>query len=192
MKKHIISSEKLVFEQIRTIIGQDYKLELSKESEALIVKCRTYLDNKISSQIEPIYGVTTGFGALCNHNISKDDLCLLQKNLVVSHACGTGDEVPKDIVRLMLLLKVQSLSYGYSGVQLKTVQRLIDMFNNEVLPVIYQQGSLGASGDLSPLAHMSLPLLNLGEVYYKGEKKPAAEVCKVFGWEPIDLQSKEG
>ncbi|MDD3876223.1 MAG: histidine ammonia-lyase [Bacteroidales bacterium] len=192
MGKHIISSEKLVFDQVRTILQQGLKIELSKDSEDRIIKCRQYLDKKISSQIEPIYGVTTGFGALCNHSISKEDLGLLQRNLVVSHACGTGDEVPADIVKLMLLLKVQSLSYGYSGVQLKTVQRLIDMFNHDVIPVVYQLGSLGASGDLSPLAHMSLPLLNLGEVIYEGEKYPASIICDKFGWEPIDLQSKEG
>ncbi len=119
-------------------------------------------------QTAPIYGISTGFGSLCDTNISKEDLGQLQENLVMSHACGTGDLVPKEIIRLMLLLKAQSLSYGHSGVQLITVQRLIDFYNEDILPVVYQMGSLGASGDLAPLAHLALPLLGMGEVYYKG------------------------
>ncbi|MCL2510843.1 MAG: histidine ammonia-lyase, partial [Bacteroidales bacterium] len=115
-----------------------------------------------------------------------------QENLVMSHACGMGEEVPQEIVKLMLFLKIQSLSYGHSGLQLLTVQRLIDFFNNDVLPVVYQQGSLGASGDLAPLAHLSLPLLGKGEVYFKGAKRPTVEVLKEMRWEPIQLQSKEG
>ena len=110
----------------------------------------------------------------------------------MSHACGTGDRVPNEIVKLMLLLKVQSLSYGNSGVQLVTVQRLVDFFNNDILPVVFQQGSLGASGDLAPLAHLSLPLLGMGEVEVDGEIRPAAEVLEKYGWSPIELQSKEG
>ena len=124
--------------------------------------------------------------------IPEDQLSQLQYNLVVSHACGIGEKVRPEIVKLMLLLKVQCLSYGHSGAQLVTVQRLIDMFNNDILPVVYQQGSLGASGDLAPLAHLSLPLLGLGEVVYKGKTMPSAEVLSVMGWEPIRLQSKEG
>ena len=140
----------------------------------------------------PIYGINTGFGSLCNTSISDEDLSQLQENLVKSHACGTGDEVPSEIVKLMLLLKVQGLSYGHSGVALTTVQRLIDFYNADVIPVVYQQGSLGASGDLAPLAHMSLPLLGLGEVYFEGKKVASHEVLAQKGWEPITLQSKEG
>ena len=146
----------------------------------------------MKSQKEPIYGITTGFGSLCNISIGADQLKQLQKNLVMSHSCGVGERVPREIVRLMLLLKAQSLSYGNSGVQLITVQRLLDFFNNDVTPVVYQQGSLGASGDLAPLANMSLPLIGLGEVEYKGVIRPAAEVLAEFGWEPVELQSKEG
>ncbi|MCD4694674.1 MAG: histidine ammonia-lyase [Bacteroidales bacterium] len=192
MKTHQINSQLLNFEDIDQIFRQNKKLELSEEAKKKIRKCRNYLDEKMESQTEPIYGINTGFGALYNHTISKEDLSTLQKNLVMSHACGTGDEVPQEIVKLMLLLKAQSLSYGHSGVQLETVQRLIDFFNNDVLPVIYQLGSLGASGDLAPLAHLSLPLLGLGEVYYKGQKRSSAEVLKEFNWEPIELKSKAG
>ena len=192
MNTHYISAETLTFERVNEIITKGYKLALSEDAKARIQKCRDYLDKKMETQTTPIYGITTGFGSLCNHNISKEDLSTLQKNLVMSHACGTGEFVPKEIIRIMILLKVQSLSYGNSGVQVITVQRLIDFFNNDVLPVVYNQGSLGASGDLAPLANLMLPLLGLGEVHYKGEIVPAEVVMKEFGWEPITLQSKEG
>ena len=192
MNTHYISAETLTFARVNEIITKGYKLALSEDAKARIQKCRDYLDKKMETQTTPIYGITTGFGSLCNHSISKEDLSTLQKNLVMSHACGTGEFVPKEIIRIMILLKVQSLSYGNSGVQVITVQRLIDFFNNDVLPVVYNQGSLGASGDLAPLANLMLPLLGLGEVHYKGEVVPAEVVMKEFGWEPITLQSKEG
>ena len=192
MNTHYISAETLTFERVNEIITKGYKLALSEDAKARIQKCRDYLDKKMETQTTPIYGITTGFGSLCNHSISKEDLSTLQKNLVMSHACGTGEFVPKEIIRIMILLKVQSLSYGNSGVQVVTVQRLIDFFNNDVLPVVYNQGSLGASGDLAPLANLMLPLLGLGEVHYKGEIVPAEVVMKEFGWEAITLQSKEG
>ena len=192
MNTHYISAETLTFERVNEIITKGYKLALSEDAKARIQKCRDYLDKKMETQTTPIYGITTGFGSLCNHSISKEDLSTLQKNLVMSHACGTGEFVPKEIIRIMILLKVQSLSYGNSGVQVVTVQRLIDFFNNDVLPVVYNQGSLGASGDLAPLANLMLPLLGLGEVHYKGEIVPAEVVMKEFGWEAITLHSKEG
>ena len=189
---HTISNRHLTIEKVNEIVSKGLKLELSKESEAAIVKCRKFLDSKMEDIGRPVYGVTTGFGSLCNITIPAEDLSQLQHNLVMSHACGTGETVRPEIVKLMLLLKVQSLSYGYSGVQLVTVQRLMDMFNNDILPVVYQQGSLGASGDLAPLAHLCLPLIGMGEVYYKGSVRPSAEVWAELGWEPIKLQSKEG
>ena len=192
MELHYISAERLTIERVGEILENNIQIALSKDAENRIVRCREYLDNKMSSQTEPIYGITTGFGSLCNISISADELGTLQKNLVMSHACGTGDRVPSQIVKLMLLLKVQSLSYGHSGVQLATVERLIDMFNNNVLPVVYQQGSLGASGDLAPLAHLCLPLLGLGEVEVEGMPMPTTEVMEQLGWVPISLQSKEG
>ncbi len=189
---HYISSEVLSIETIQEIITQDKKLALSNEAKENILKCRSYLDSKMESHEAPIYGINTGFGSLCNVIISNDNLSKLQENLVKSHACGIGDEVPHEIVKIMLLLKIQSLSYGNSGVQLITVQRLVDFYNNYILPVIYNQGSLGASGDLAPLAHLSLPLLGEGEVYFDGFRQPAKTVLEKFGWEPIVLQSKEG
>ena len=189
---HIISNKRLTIEKVNEIILKGKKLKLSAESEAAIVKCRKFLDSKMEDIGRPVYGVTTGFGSLCNISIPAEDLSQLQHNLVMSHACGTGETVRPEIVKLMLLLKVQSLSYGYSGVQLITVQRLMDMFNNDILPVVYQQGSLGASGDLAPLAHMCLPLIGMGEVMYNGEVRQSADVWAEMGWEPIRLQSKEG
>ena len=146
----------------------------------------------MENQKEPIYGITTGFGSLCDVTVDRDQLSQLQKNLVMSHACGVGEEVPSEIVRLMLLLKIKSLSYGYSGVRLETVNRLVDMYNERVIPIVYQQGSLGASGDLAPLANMSLPLIGMGEVWFKGERRDSAFVNSLFGWEPLELASKEG
>ena len=189
---HIISKAHLSLERLKEIIDNNEKLELSQEAVEAIVKCRNYLDSKMDDIGRPVYGVTTGFGSLYNVTIPKEDLSQLQHNLVMSHACGAGETVNPQIVKLMLLLKAQSLSYGHSGAQLITVQRLLDMFNNDILPVVYQQGSLGASGDLAPLAHMSLPLIGLGEVLYKGKVRPSAEVWAEMGWEPIRLQSKEG
>ncbi len=189
---HHISHEHLSIDKLRDIFESGEKLDLSPEAVQAIEKCRRYLDRKMEDLDHPIYGITTGFGSLYNVTIPEEDLSQLQYNLVVSHACGTGDTVRPEIVKLMLFLKAQSLSYGHSGAQLITVQRLIDMYNNDILPVVYQQGSLGASGDLAPLAHMSLPLIGLGEVLYKGQIRQAADVWKEFGWEPIRLQSKEG
>jgi histidine ammonia-lyase len=189
---HSITTSLLDFDTISEIISRGKKLELSEEAKKNITACREYLDKKMATQKAPIYGINTGFGSLCNVIIPDNDLEQLQQNLVMSHACGTGDEVPQDIVKLMLLLKIQALAYGKSAVQLQTVERLVDFFNHDILPVVYQQGSLGASGDLAPLAHMSLPLLGLGEVYYKGEKRPATEVLNSVNLKPIRLKSKEG
>ena len=189
---HKISTTQIDLNTIQTILYSNSKIELSEEAKNNILACRNYLDKKMASQKEPIYGINTGFGSLCNVSISDNDLEQLQKNLVMSHACGTGDEVPQEIVKLMLLLKVQALSYGKSAVQLQTVERLAFFFNNNILPVVYQQGSLGASGDLSPLAHMCLPLLGLGEVYFEGKKQKSEDVLKKFELTPIQLKSKEG
>ena len=189
---HYIDSLPLDLTKIQDIITSDARLALSDGAIHRIKKCRAYLDEKTKSISKPIYGINTGFGSLYNVKINDENLQKLQENLVMSHACGTGDEVPVEIVKLMILFKIKSLSYGHSGVQLSTVERLIDFYNNNIIPVVYTQGSLGASGDLSPLAHMSLPLIGLGEVYFKGEKKSSEEVLKTFSWDKIKLQSKEG
>lgn len=189
---HYISSTVLDIETIWNLILNKTKLKLSDEAKVNIERCRQYLDHKIAADRTPVYGINTGFGSLCNVRIADTHLSELQRNLVMSHACGTGDLVDPEIVKLMLLLKIQSLSYGHSGVQLQTVLRLIECYNQEVIPVVYTQGSLGASGDLAPLAHLSLPLIGKGRVYYKGEITSVDKVMKQLGWEPIELKAKEG
>lgn len=189
---HYITSAVIDLKEIKEILDKDKKLALSEEAISNIEKARRYLDGKMKENKTPIYGINTGFGSLCNVKISPENLTQLQENLVMSHACGTGEKISAIIVKLMLLLKIQSLSYGNSGVSLETVNRLVDFFNNDLLPVVYSQGSLGASGDLAPLAHLSLPLIGKGEMYYKGAIVPSETILQKFGWKPVKLQSKEG
>lgn len=189
---YYIGSGELDFEIIEKIINKNLKLELAPEAKERIQKCRDYLDKKIESQKTPMYGITTGFGSLCNKNISPDELTRLQENLVKSHACSVGEEISPVIVKLMMLLKAHALSLGYSGVQVITVQRIIDFFNNDIIPIVCDRGSLGASGDLAPLANLFLPLIGAGDVYYQGKKREAMSVLDEFGWKPIRLMSKEG
>lgn len=189
---YLITPDNFSVKQAADILKTGVNIALSKEAENAVLKCREYLDKKTASNKTPVYGINTGFGSLYKTNIKPEDLGTLQENLVKSHACGTGDEVPAEIVKLMLLLKIQGLSYGKSGVQLETVERLITFYNHDILPVVYTQGSLGASGDLAPLAHLSLPLLGLGEVRYKGKKLPTKEVYKKTDLKPLTLKSKEG
>ena len=189
---HKIDLQQLTFRGVFNILKNDLKIQLSNEVKERIVKCRTYLDKKIAETTEPIYGINTGFGSLCDTSISSEDLGKLQENLVMSHSSGTGELVPNEIVKLMMLLKIQAFSQGYSGVQLETVERLVDFYNHDVIPVVFRLGSLGASGDLAPLAHMSLPLLGKGEVFYKGKRRKSGEVLKKLGLKPLRLQSKEG
>ncbi|WP_133273240.1 histidine ammonia-lyase [Hymenobacter radiodurans] len=165
---------------------------LSDEARQRVATCYEYLRNRLEQSDAPIYGINTGFGALCNTGIAPQQRRQLQLNLLMSHACGTGEEVPEEVVRLMLLLKAQSLSYGHSGVQVATVQRLLDFYNREMYPVVYQQGSLGASGDLAPLAHLCLPLLGLGEVNYQGYRLASTDALSLFSWPAIELEAKEG
>ena len=163
-----IGSGDLSFELIERILTENLKLELAPEAKARIQRCRDYLDQKIAQSDEPLYGITTGFGSLCNKNISADELGTLQENLIKSHACSVGEEIRPVIVKLMMLLKAHALSLGHSGVQVITVQRILDFFNNDVLPI------------------------GVGDVYYKGRKREAISVLDEFGWEPVRLMSKEG
>lgn len=192
MQNFKIGSAVLDLPLISKISSGRTQLSLSEKSEKDIIKCREYLDNRFLTNDESVYGINTGFGFLQYVKIPDEDLSTLQHNLLLSHACGTGEEVPAEIVKLMLLLKIQSLSYGHSGVALTTVNRLIDFYNHDILPVVFTQGSLGASGDLAPLAHLTLPLIGEGDVYYKGKKMNAAQMLTTMGWAPLQLQSKEG
>src|SRR5664279_2833604 len=187
-----LDKSELTFQQVKNFLKYDQLVSITFGAHEAILKCRQYLDEKLNNSDELFYGINTGFGFLQNVQIDKEQLRTLQSNLLLSHACGMGEEVPVEIVKLMMMLKIKSLSYGYSGIGIEVVKRLMDMHNNNVLPVIYTQGSLGASGDLAPLSHLSLPLIGLGEVYFEGKKIPAADALKKMEWEPISLQSKEG
>jgi histidine ammonia-lyase len=189
---HAISSNELTLSDLAAIAFEEVTLTLSPEAENKINRCRSYLDEKIKNTAQPIYGINTGFGSLYNTHIPNDQLEKLQENLVKSHACGTGPTIPDEIVRLMLFLKVQSLAYGYSGVQVQTVQRLADYFNQKVYPVIYEMGSLGASGDLAPLAHLALTLIGQGEVHFENKLFSGRSINEHFKWEPIHFKAKEG
>lgn len=192
MKVVTINRKWLRLEEIEVILTTPTQLQLDDETRKEIQKCRDFLDSKIGNSSDLIYGVNTGFGSLCNTAISSEDLSTLQSNLVRSHACGMGEMVPLEIVKRMLLLKIIGLSHGKSGVQVETVERLIYFFNNNIFPIVYQQGSLGASGDLAPLAHLSLPLLGEGEVVYNGVIRSTGEVYAELNLQPVVLQSKEG
>lgn len=192
MNTFTITNEWVSLEKLDEILNSNTSLALSEEAKAAILKCRAYLDEKVAKSDRLIYGINTGFGSLCDTAISSEDLEQLQRNLVLSHACGMGERVPEEIVRRLLILKIMGLSHGASGVQLETVERLIFFFNNHIHPVVFQQGSLGASGDLAPLAHLVLPLLGEGTVVFEGKEYTSQEINERFGLEPIALRSKEG
>lgn len=187
-----ISTQPFDIQTIYNLILNQTTVEISEDAILKIKECRAYLERKIADSKAPIYGINTGFGALCNVKVSNENLKKLQANLVRSHACGTGALVPQSVIKLMLLLKIKALCFGHSGVQLKTVQRLVDFYNSDILPVVYTQGSLGASGDLAPLAHIALALIGEGEVWFQGIKQPTSKVLKEKAWAPIKLQPKEG
>ncbi|WP_035567433.1 histidine ammonia-lyase [Hymenobacter sp. IS2118] len=193
MPTHTISpAQPLTLAALAALLADGRPVALGDDAKARITACHTYLHQRIAEDDGPIYGINTGFGSLCNVAIPQEARAQLQVNLMMSHTCGTGAEVPGHLVRLMLLLKAQSLSYGHSGVQTITAERLVAMYNREMLPVVYEQGSLGASGDLAPLAHLCLPLLGLGEVNYMGYRLSATDAMSLFSWAPIVLQAKEG
>ena len=188
----LLNNQHLSFKDDKDFIDDEKLVSIADEAKALIEKCRNYLDKKVANDDSLYYGINTGFGFLQNVKIDKNQIEQLQYNLLMSHACGMGDEVPQPIVRLMLMLKIKSLSYGHSGVQMATVNSLMEMCNENVLPIVYTQGSLGASGDLAPLSHLSLPLIGLGEVNYKGAKHHVSSLFSQLNWQTIKLQSKEG
>ncbi len=182
----------LTFQQVQNFLKYKQQVSVTFAAHEAILNCREYLDKKLANSDELFYGINTGFGFLQNVQIDKQQLRTLQSNLLLSHACGMGEEVPEEIVRLMMMLKIKSLSYGYSGVGIEVVKRLMDMHNHDMLPVIYTQGSLGASGDLAPLSHLCVPLIGKGEVYYQGKRMSSESALAKAGWKPLELQSKEG
>ena len=192
METYAIGSGQLTYSIIEKIIKSGARLSLSPEARERISHCREFLDKKTDETTQPIYGVTTGFGSLCNKHISDSELSTLQENLVKSHSCSVGNPVDSVIVKLMLLLKAHALSMGFSGVQVETVERILDFYNNDVIPVVNDRGSLGASGDLAPLANLFLPLIGEGEVFFQGRRIKSEDMLAQMGWRPIKLKSKEG
>lgn len=192
LETYAIGSSKLTYDLIERILKSKARLTLSAEARERIQHCRDFLDRKTDENTEPIYGVTTGFGSLCSKHISHDELSTLQENLVKSHSCSVGVPVDAEIVKLMLLLKAHALSMGFSGVQVETVERILDFYNNDVIPVVNDRGSLGASGDLAPLANLFLPLIGEGEVFFQGRRIKSSDMLAQMGWRPIKLKSKEG
>lgn len=191
-KKLLLSEQKESIQDFWKGLLEANQIELTEGLKNKIQKNRQYLEDRLETKKEALYGINTGFGSLCNIEIKEDELSDLQHNLVMSHACGVGEEVPVDIVRTMLALKINNLSQGYSGVRLVLIESLINMFNAEIYPVVYQLGSLGASGDLAPLAHLSLPLIGMGEVNYKGMKMEAQKAFDQAGLQSLKLSFKEG
>jgi histidine ammonia-lyase len=189
---HPIGTVGLELAELAHILNSGTPITLAPDAIAAIKRSHAYLSDKLKQSDAPIYGVNTGFGSLYDKSIAKKDLAQLQKNLVMSHACGSGEPVPAEIVRAMLVLKVQNMAFGHSAVAPATVQRMVDMYNADMLPVVYERGSLGASGDLAPLAHLSLPLLGLGEVMLAGKRMSSAQALKKLGWKPLELGPKEG
>lgn len=188
-----ITNEHWGIEQVWKSVQNTPQLTLSKDVAQAVAQCRAFLESKLTGDNGPaIYGVNTGFGDLAHTRVGSDELSALQRNLLVSHACGVGEVVPTEVVRAMVLLKIKALGKGHSGVRLETVERLMAHWNANLLPVVPSQGSLGASGDLAPLSHMVLPLIGEGEVHVEGIPVPSHEVLQAKGWKPLQLGAKEG
>ena len=189
---YVFSGKDLSIDDVKTILDYNLKIELSNQVKSLVNQNRSFLESKIEKNNHLFYGINTGFGSLCNHVISNDELKKLQLNLVRSHSCGAGDEIDSILVKLMILLKINSLSKGYSGIKLDTIERLAFLFNNNIFPVVYESGSLGASGDLAPLAHLSLAIIGEGYVNYNGERLKTKDLYRELKLKPIELGAKEG
>lgn len=191
MEKILITGNTLTLEDLVAVCRKDAQVALSEEAKQNILASRQVVD-KLVDEDAVVYGITTGFGKFSDVTITQDECKLLQKNLIVTHAVGAGDPFAREVVRGMMLLRVNNLAKGFSGTRLVVVQTLIDMLNRGVVPVVPQKGSLGASGDLAPLSHMVLPMLGLGVAEYQGEVMPGAEAMKKAGIETVELVAKEG
>lgn len=191
MNKVIVNGETLTLKDIVQVCRYYREVELSEEAKESILKSRKVVDDFVENE-QVVYGITTGFGKFSDITISKEDSKLLQHNLIVSHAVGAGKPFPTEVVRGMMLLRINSLAKGYSGVRLETIETMVDMLNKGVHPVVPEKGSLGSSGDLAPLSHMVLPMIGLGKAEYKGEVMDGAEAMAKAGINTIQLTSKEG
>lgn len=191
IREIIITGNDLSLEEIVDVARKGCKISLSEDTIKSVLESRKIIDDIVENE-KVVYGVTTGFGEFCNVSISKEDCNTLQENLIRSHACGYGPAFSTDIVRTIMLTRANALAKGYSGIKLETLNTLIEMLNKGVHPVIPEKGSLGASGDLAPLAHMVLPMLGLGEAEYQGEVMSGKEAMEKAGIPTIVLDAKEG
>ena len=187
----VLDGNSLTLDDVVAVARQNVKVTIAPEAEEAVIESRKIIDNIVKEK-RVVYGVNTGFGSLCNVSISAEDTEQLQENLIRTHSSGYGDPLSEETVRAIMLIRVNSLVKGYSGIRLSTVKALMGMLNAGVHPFIPEKGSLGASGDLAPLAHMVLPLLGLGKAYYKGKLLPGKEAMEAAGLEVIRLSAKEG
>ena len=190
---HVINldGEHLTLEDVIAVARHGAICEINQEAKKAVEASRKIVDDIVREK-RVVYGVTTGFGSLCNVSISPEDTTQLQENLIRTHASGFGDPLPEDAVRAIMLIRINSLVKGYSGIRLSTVEKLLELLNKGVVPFIPEKGSLGASGDLAPLAHMVLPMLGLGHAYYQGQLLSGQEALDKAGIEKIALAAKEG
>lgn len=187
----LITGNTLTLDELAAVCREDAQVVLSQEAKDRIEESRRVVDSLVDEGAK-VYGITTGFGKFSDVTITNEECKLLQKNLIITHAVGAGEPFSRDVARGIMLLRVNNLAKGFSGVRPCLVQTLIDMLNRGVTPVIPQKGSLGASGDLAPLSHMVLPMLGLGQAEYKGEVLPGAEAMERAGIPTIELVAKEG
>jgi histidine ammonia-lyase len=191
MEKVFLDGSSLTFEQVHKVVLENVPVQLSEEGKKQVIRSRKFVD-KMVEEGKIVYGITTGFGKFSDVFIKEEDTAQLQLNLIISHACGVGEPFSKEIVKTMMLLRANSLAKGYSGITLETLELLIEMINRNVIPLIPSQGSLGASGDLVPLAHMALVLLGRGKAYINGELLTGKEALEAAGLKAVQLKAKEG
>jgi histidine ammonia-lyase len=187
----ILKPGELTLVDIQQLLQQTTDIQLDAHAFENIKKSRA-LVNQLARGEQSVYGINTGFGILAHQKISYDDLCLLQKNLILSHAVGVGEPFNQDIVQLVMLLKINSLARGYSGVSTELIEHLIGLYNNRIYPLIPSQGSVGASGDLAPLAYLALAMMGMGKVYYQGQHIDASKALKLANLQPYLFKEKEG
>jgi len=191
MKKIFLGVDKITIQDLVAIARHEAKVQITEESESRILGTRKLIDRWVQEE-KTIYGVTTGFGALSDVIISKEDTQRLQENILMSHAAGVGNILDKETVRAIMALRIKDLARGHSGIRLETVKCLTDLLNRGVSPVVPEKGSVGASGDLAPLAHLCLILIGQGEAFYEGQRIPGAEALKRCGMGPLKLEAGEG
>ena len=191
MKKIFLDNEQITNNDLVAVARYNAFADFSSKGEARVEKTSTLIRKWIAEK-KVIYGITTGFGALCNISIPEKDTQQLQENIIMSHAAGVGNPLPDEVVRAIMALRVHDLSMGYSGCRIKTIRQMLALLNKGVTPIIPEKGSVGSSGDLAPTAHMGLVLIGRGEAMYKGERLPGGKALKQIGMEPLKLEGGEG